>query len=200
MLYIFFCFFINMKCINKQCRYKNSPLAWIGLLVLSGQRGRQTFLSVSPIITETGTQSCSRQLTVSSIAKSAGGMLTYSHAYTLMQTNTLTHTRVPDSNTEKHLVDSLSGERCEQDILWPCSWSCWATLIVLHACTPHTHIRPWEMSLTLLCGDESMTAPVLHSKIPLFLPPRGRAGESDTSEREAWRRDSCPNVFALCSF
>lgn len=52
---------------------------------------RQTdILSVAPIITETGTQSCLRQLTVGSIAKSAGGMLTYPRAYTPMQTNTLT--------------------------------------------------------------------------------------------------------------
>lgn len=46
--------------------------------VLSGQTD---ILSVSPIITETRTQSCSRQLTVGSIAKSAGGMLTHSHSH-----------------------------------------------------------------------------------------------------------------------
>ncbi len=103
-------------------------------------------------------------------------------------------------------MDRLSGERCGQDILWPFSWSCWATLIVLHACThtcthahTHTHTGPWETDLTLLCGDESLTAPVLHSKRPLFLPPRGRAGETETSESEAGRKDKVVPMFLPCA-
>ena len=92
---------------------------------------RQTdVLSASPIITETGTQSCSRQFAVGSIAKSAGGMLTYTHEQTHTKTHTHihthththTHTHVPDFNTEKHFMNSLSGERCGQDILWPFSF------------------------------------------------------------------------------
>lgn len=52
-------------------------------------------LSASPIITETGTQSRSLQLTVGSIAKSAGGTLTNSHPYTH------THTLVSQILTQK---------------------------------------------------------------------------------------------------
>lgn len=105
------------------------------------RRCRQTdILSVSPIITETRSQSCSRQLTVGSIAKTAGGLLTCLQTYTQAHT----HTRVPDSNTEKHFMNRMSGERCGQDILWPFSWSCRATLIGVHALVDGFHSAVWD--------------------------------------------------------
>lgn len=150
---------------------------------------RQTdILSASPIITETGTQSCSRQLTVGSIAKSAGGMLTRSHACTLARTHSFTHS-CPRFWHRK----ALHGRPAQGKV-----WTRYFVAFFLellsyanssvcrythtHTYMTHTHTGPWETGLTLLCGDESLTAPMLHSKRPLFLPSRGRPGETETSE------------------
>lgn len=65
---------------------------------------------------------------------------------------TNSHPSVPDSNTEKHFMDRLSGERCGQDILWPSSWSCWATQIGVHAhIQTHTHTQDPGRQVSLCC-------------------------------------------------
>lgn len=111
-------------------------------------------------------------------------------------TRTHSHKRVPDSDREKHFVDSLSGPRCEQDILWPFSWICRATIVCHHPPSPphphthkYTHAHTRKTSLTLLCGDESLTAPMLHSKILILLTPQG-GHRSQISVRERRKAES----------
>lgn len=84
-------------------------------------------------------------------------------------------------------MDSLSGERCEQAILWPYSWSCWATLIVLHARTRHTcthaqmhprgHTSGPEKWVSLCCeGMNPWQRPCCTVRYPDFCHPEGGQG------------------------